>query len=90
MFVFEYVTVSDIYVCFRVLKQSGMSAVFYRGKGMCPRKKARIDTVSAVFKRGWEKMFSFATAVGSSIQRLWHHVSNNSSLTTICQGTGPI
>ena len=52
MFVFEYVTVSDIYVCFRVLKQSGMSAVFYRGKGMCPRKKARIDTVSAIFKRG--------------------------------------
>ena len=69
---------------------SGISAVNNRGKAMCPLKKARMDIVSAVFKRGYLKIISFAPAVGSSIQRLWHHVSNKRSLTTTCQGTGPL
>ena len=90
VFMFEYVTVTDIYVRLRVLKLTVMSAVIYRGKGMCPRKETRIGRVSAVFKRGYKKKQSFVPAVGSSIQRLGSHLLNNCSLTTTCQGTGPI
>ena len=53
VFMFEYVTVPDIYVRLRVLKLTVMSAVIYRGKGECPRTKARKGGVSAVFKRGY-------------------------------------